>query len=130
ESISRAQSGPPGYDARATMSEARRLLGGSDPFLVGSPIPAGDAVTIAVSPDGSLVAVGQRDGRIDLVDTATRQRLGPSLRGHRGGVEDLDFGPDSRWLASVGDDGTLQLWTLKEGFGGKAKWIANMDDVV
>lgn len=130
ESIVRAQSRPPGYDARATMIEARQLLASNDPFLVGSPIPAGDALAIAVSPDGSLVAVGQRDGTIDLIDAVTRQRVGPSLRGHNGGVEDLDFGPDSRSLASVGDDGTLQLWTLKDGFGGRTKWIADIDDVV
>jgi WD40 repeat protein/serine/threonine protein kinase len=130
ESVARAQSGPPGYDARATMIAARRLLASGQPFLAGSPIPAGDALTIAVSPDGSLVAVGQRDGTIDLIDVATRQRAGSSLRGHTGGVEDLDFAPNGRSLASVGDDGTLRLWTFEDGLGGKAKWVARTNDVV
>jgi WD40 repeat protein len=130
ESVVRAESGPPGYDARATMFAARGALARGDPFLVGSPIPAGDALALAVSPDGSLVATAQRNGTIDIIDTATRQQVGPSLRGHAGGVEDLDFGPDGRWLASVGDDGTIQLWAVDAGLGGKARQIAAMDDVM
>jgi WD40 repeat protein len=130
EAAARAESGPPGYDARATMFAARRALARGDPFLVGSPIPAGDALALALSPDGSLVATARRDGTIGIIDTATRQPVGTGLRGHVGGVEDLDFGPDGRSLVSVGDDGTIQLWTLDAGRAGKAKMVAAMDDVM
>src|SRR5207237_195082 len=59
-----------------------------------------------------------------------RQRVGPSLRGHRSGVEDLDFAPDSRRLASVGDDGTRRLRTIEAGLGRKAWQATVMNDVV
>src|SRR5258707_725143 len=81
---------------------ARELLTRGNPVVLGSPIPAGDALAIAMSPDGSLLAVGQRNGNIDIVNTATRKRVGPSLRGHSSGVEDLDFSPNGQQLASVG----------------------------
>jgi WD40 repeat protein len=112
EATQRSQSGPPGYDARAAMIAARKQLARGDPVVLGSPIPAGDALAIAMSPDGSLLAVGQRNGSIDIIDTATRQRIGASLRGHRRGVEDLDFSPNGQQLASVSDDGKLLVWTL------------------
>lgn len=130
EAAARADAKPPGFEARATILAARQALASGDAYVVGSPIPAGDAITMAVSPDGSLVAVGERGGRIDIIDTSTRQRVGPSLQGHAGGIEDLDFAPDSRALASVGDDGTLQLWAIDGGLGGKSKRLAAMDDVM
>jgi WD40 repeat protein len=122
EATQRSQSGTPGYDARAAMIAARKLLTRGDPVVLGSPIPAGDALAIAMSPDGSLLAVGERDGSIDLIDTATRQRIGPSLRAHSGGVEDLDFSSNGRQLASVGDDGKLELWTLGKDPSKRELW--------
>ena len=115
EAAARAVSAPPSYDARAAMLAARPALTGNGPFLLGSPIPAGDALAIALSPDGALLATGLRNGSIDLVETATGLRVGPDLQGHNGGVEDLAFSPDGRKLASVGDDGAIRLWTVDDG---------------
>src|SRR6185312_2362233 len=67
EATQRSQSGTPGYDARAAMIAARKLLTRGDPVVLGSPIPAGDALAIAMSPDGSLLAVGERNGSIDII---------------------------------------------------------------
>src|SRR5262249_27703416 len=125
EAMQRVQSGTPGCEARAAMIAARDLLTRGNPVVLGSPIPAGDALAVAMSPDGSLLAVGQRNGNIDVLNTATRKRVGPSLRGHSSGVEDLDFSPNGQQLASVGDDGKLKLWTIGKEPSSREFWVSS-----
>jgi WD40 repeat protein len=68
---------------------------------------------IALSPDGRLLAhAAGCEGRIQLVDLATGEERG-ELAGHDGLVNALSFSRDGRLLASVGNDGVLQLWRLK-----------------
>jgi len=130
EAVARAETQAPAYDARAAMLAARWALTQNGPFLVGSPVAAGDALSIAVSPDGAMIASAQRNGIIDLIDTATRRRIGQSFRGHDGGVRDVDFSPNDRLLASVGADGTVRLWEVDEGLSGGGRKIGETDDVV
>ncbi len=130
EAVARAESTPPAYDARATLIGARQSLARGGPFLIGSPIPAGDALAIALSPQGSLLAAAQRGGEIDLIDAVTRRRIEPSLQGHEGGVRDLDFGPLGRLLASCGVDGTVRLWDVAEGLGGLGVTLGKSDEVI
>src|SRR3546814_5559958 len=65
----------------------------------------------------SLLATGRRDGTIQLIDTALRRPVGPSLRGHQGGIQDVAFAPDGRTLVSAGDDGAILEWTVADGLG-------------
>ena len=71
------------------------------------------AVTaLAVSPDGSLVAVGLADGQVQLLERESGKLL-RSLSRHVGGVTALEFSFDGRYLATGGADGVVLIWGIK-----------------
>ncbi|MDJ0667299.1 MAG: protein kinase [Desulfobacterales bacterium] len=130
EAVARAVEKPPAFDARATLLAARQALMRDGPVIVGSPLAAGDALAIALSPDGRVLASAQRDGTIDLIDLVSRKSMGPRLNAHRGGIRDVDFSPDNRWLVSAGNDGTLRLWPLSQRLGEAGRKIGESGDVI
>jgi len=67
--------------------------------------------SVAISPDGRLVAGGGADGVILLWDTSIWKRLG-SFVGHEGPVHSVAFGPQGDTLASGGEDGLVRLWDI------------------
>ncbi len=69
------------------------------------------ASRLAFSPSGDLVAVGDWQGNIRLVEVPSGQVL-VVLEGHRGMITDLRFSPDGTSLASASLDGTVRLWTV------------------
>jgi hypothetical protein len=78
------------------------------------PSPGGGLASLAVSPDGLLVAVGRRDGFIALLAADTgREAL--RVEAHHDTVSALAFSPDGAVLASGGADGTVRLWTVRNG---------------
>jgi WD40 repeat protein/serine/threonine protein kinase len=70
--------------------------------------------TVAVSPDGRLVASAGDDQVIKLWDLATR-RVIRSLKPPPAAVSGLCFSPDGRQLVSGSDDGTIVFWSLETG---------------
>ena len=90
---------------RYNVRELNRLMGSG-----------GALVTVDISPDGSRIATGGRDGTVILWDWQGNS-LG-NLAGHQGIVSRVRFSPDGQVLATVGEDGRIRLWDLngKERF--------------
>jgi len=69
-------------------------------------------VALAISRDGSMLAVGAADGRISAFDSSSGQ-LRWRADAHQLGVQTLAFGDGV--LASGGQDGQIRLWRLGSG---------------
>jgi WD40 repeat protein len=83
--------------------------GGRYPRKVATLEGEAQALSLAFSPDGKLVAAADREGTIYIWNRASGKRMRP-LVGHIGPVLALAFSPDSRTLASGGADRTVRLW--------------------
>ena len=65
----------------------------------------------AVSPDGTTLASGGVDSRINLWNLKVKQpALVATLRGHTSGILRAVFSPDGNTLATASKDGTVRLW--------------------
>ena len=73
-----------------------------------------DIATLAVSPDGRLLASGSNDADIRLWDMATGQSL-KTLTGHTNAVRSVAFSPDGQTLASGSVDRTVHMWDVCSG---------------
>jgi WD40 repeat protein len=83
------------------------------------------ATSMAWSHDGKRLAVGgMLDDQVTVLDAASGERL-PAPRGHVGGIHDLAFSPDGRYLAIVrapsaaraggAERYTVSLWSAETG---------------
>ncbi|MFN2233109.1 MAG: WD40 repeat domain-containing protein [Anaerolineales bacterium] len=70
------------------------------------------AKSMTFSPDGSILAVGDTQGTIHLIDVATGDEL-VQLQGHADQVVDLVFGPGGTNIVSTSLDGTVRLWGIQ-----------------
>jgi WD40 repeat protein len=90
--------------------------------------PAGGSCSIAISPDGRLLATGTVDHQIRLWSLIDGSEL-RSLAGHGGAVEAVAFSPDGRTLASGSADKKIKLWDVTGGrelgtLTGHSSWIS------
>lgn len=70
-------------------------------------------ISLALSPDGQMLAIGSETGRIWLLRASDGAIL-KELVGHMGWVNSLAFSSDGTRLASGGADGTVRLWGVGE----------------
>lgn len=74
----------------------------------------GSGLSVAFSPDGRLLAMGDTKGEIHLWQVPETILL-MSKQGHANVVFSVVFSPDSRSLASGSVDGTVKLWDCSTG---------------
>ncbi|HEY6043236.1 MAG TPA: hypothetical protein VIX58_13985, partial [Anaerolineae bacterium] len=72
--------------------------------------------SLAISPDLTRLAVGYKDGTLEIRD-ATNGQLLSNLAGHKVGVVSLIFSPDGKWIASHSDtpDHSTIVWDVLTG---------------
>ena len=71
-------------------------------------------LSLALSPDGKLLATGDIDGQIRLWQVANGKHL-LTFKGHEGWVWTLAFSPSGQTLASGGHDALVKLWDIQTG---------------
>jgi serine/threonine protein kinase/WD40 repeat protein len=72
----------------------------------------GDAISLAVSPDGTVVAISTNGGEVKLYQAAHGELI-ESMHGHLGAVFGLAFSPDGRRLISTsGGREAVKLWDV------------------
>ncbi|HSH01488.1 MAG TPA: protein kinase [Anaerolineae bacterium] len=67
---------------------------------------------LALSPNGRYLAVGDRNGIIQLIDLDTQTPLGAPLTAHAGAMQELVFSPDNTTLASAAQDNNIIFWDV------------------
>ncbi|MFZ5883266.1 MAG: protein kinase domain-containing protein [Chloroflexota bacterium] len=72
-----------------------------------------NVVSVALHPDGSLIAAAYDDHTIHIWDIASRQEV-MTLFGHGAFITDLRFSPDGKFLISASLDGTIRLWGVPD----------------
>jgi RNA polymerase sigma factor (sigma-70 family) len=94
------------------------------------------ANTLTVSPDGRLAATiidgehlggpGNSGGGFKLWEVATLQEVA-SCRGHRGSINNLEFAPDGKTLASSSSDSTVLIWDVLRIISGERNARAHLE---
>jgi len=76
-----------------------------------------DERCVCLSPNGRLLAIGTRGGRVRVWNIASPELLWEA-QAHRGWVSEIAMTPDGSALATAGYDGAIRLWDAWSGTPG------------
>ena len=68
-------------------------------------------LSVAFSPDGTILASGAGDNTVKLWDVATSTNIA-TLEGHTDEIYSVAFSPDGKMIASASRDRTIKLWDV------------------
>ncbi len=105
---------PDGQQIAIAAGDAIRLWNKSDGTLQLTIEDLAGVRTLAISPDGTTLAIGLQDNSIQLRALSDGSLL-KTLIGHEGWVRSLAFSPDGTQLASGAFDATARLWDVQSG---------------
>lgn len=88
------------------------LKGGSSFAFEGTSRMPSAPNSVAFSPDGSKVAVGEKSRRVKVYDSSTASSVSGGGVAHTARVDAVAFDPSGTRVASGGMDGTIVLWML------------------
>ncbi len=71
-------------------------------------------MSLAFSPDGVLLASGDRNGGLHVWEAATGREF-LTLKGHTAAITSMSWRIDSNALASCSEDTTIRLWEMENG---------------
>jgi WD40 repeat protein len=86
----------------------------SPPPRLTLPGNSGPVWSVAISPDGSTVAMGIDDGNVKLWDAKTGEVRG-TMHANRSPIWAVAFSPNGETLAAGSTDGTVRLWRMPSG---------------
>jgi eukaryotic-like serine/threonine-protein kinase len=96
-------------------SDSTVRLWSTEPWQIEAVLPAGKQITAAAyRPRTSTLALGCRDGSVQLWDAAAKIKFG-DLRAHGDPVETLAFSADGARLLSGAQDRTAKVWNADSG---------------
>jgi len=90
------------------------VISSSNPSLLKEFLTTGAIYSVAISPDGKIIAGGSSEQNIELWNLQTSKKL-LTLKGNTGRVYDIDFSPDGNRLVSASDDRKIIIWDVKTG---------------
>jgi WD40 repeat protein len=107
-----------GYDGRAFLWKDLPDTGGQNTGGIALTERSSPMESLAISPDGTTIAVGNAEGQVVLWDLGGREARRtdrPTGGGHTGSVTGVAYDRTGRWLITADAAGTLRLWDTQAG---------------
>ena len=98
--------------------ESYRSLNSIKPVIAGNPSFGAEQQLwvnkIAHSSATGKLAIGLSDGTVSVASQSDSKAKGDGRPAHSANLKDLEFSSSGRFIASIGEDGSLAIWSIKK----------------